>query len=297
MPITAAYEYFRPQKLDDALLLLSSWGSEAKVLAGGTDLIVHIKDNLVSPKVLIDIKDLAELKGISFHDGVLKLGALVTFSEILESVEVKDDFLMLYEAAATVASVGIRNRATLAGNICTAVPSLDSAPCLLCYEAKVHVQSSRGMRDIDIRDWFLAPRKTALLPDEMVVSISIPKPETPSAGVYVKLGRYRGEDLAQAGLSILVSGNDKLRIAHCAVNPIPKRVSSIEQLLSGNKDYLSKLDEAKVLLEEDIHPITDIRASKEYRVHICKVMLERGLEAVHDRLQGKEVIASGLLGG
>jgi CO/xanthine dehydrogenase FAD-binding subunit len=291
------FEYHRPQTLNEALELKARYREQAMVLTGGTDLIVNIKEGMIKPDAVIDIKDIHELNFMESNDNELSIGSLVTFSQLIDSKAVQEKFVMLWDAAKTVASAGVRSRATLAGNICSAVPSLDSAPPLLCYNAVVHAISSEGKRDIPIQEWFLSPRKTALRVDEIVTGISLFASTEKNASVYLKLGRYGGEDLAQAGWGILITESMQYRIAHCALAPIPKRGLLIEQLLNGNELSDSLIREAMNLVDSEISPIADIRSSKEYRVHMSKVMLKRGLIAAGDRLNGLKVDPARLLGG
>jgi CO/xanthine dehydrogenase FAD-binding subunit len=297
MAIAHDFDYARPTSLAEVLELLKAHGEKARILAGGTDLIVNIKESMVAPAILIDIKDIAELREIRIEADQISIGASVTFTELLESPLMKERFPMLWDAAATVASSGIRNRATLAGNICTAVPSLDSAPPLLCHDALVHCVSAEGSRAIPITEWFLAPRKTSLLPHEVVTKITLPLPQKDSTGIYLKLGRYNGEDLAQAGWGFWISARHQYRLAHCALGPIPARARAIEAVLNGSALTEDLIRQAVALVESEIRPITDIRSGKEYRVHISKVMLKRGLIAAQDRLQGKSIEPKALLGG
>lgn len=297
MAIAHDFLYERPACLKDALELLHEHGTGAKILAGGTDLIVNIKEGMLKPTILIDIKDIAELKGIVQKDETLFLGALVTFEDLIESPLVKELLPMLHDAAMTVASSGVRSRASLAGNICSAVPSLDSAPPLLCHEATVHCESLSGKRAIPIAEWFVAPRKTALRADEILTGISIPMPKPGTAGIYLKLGRYNGEDLAQAGWGIWLDMERNYRIAHCALGPVPARAHRVEAILKGQALSEEILSEAAKAVESEISPITDIRASKEYRIHVSGVMLRRGLLAVTQRQQGIATEAKKLLGG
>ena len=211
MAIINDFEYHKPKDINKALLLLSELNGKAKILAGGTDLIVHLKEELVITENVIDIKGIAELNKIEISEDNIFIGASVTFTDIIESQKLKGKLPILWEASMTVASVGVRNRATVVGNICSAVPSLDSAPALLVYDAEILVQSINGKRTISIHDWFTGPKKTILNPDELVLGINIPILK--HAGVYEKLGRYRGEDLAQAGIGILV--DEKNCIIQC----------------------------------------------------------------------------------
>ncbi len=275
--------------MTDVLVLLGKHGSGAKILAGATDLTVQLKDGSVTPQMLIDVKGLGELGTLEMRDGQLVIGANVTFTELAESDLVKKEIPMLAESSLTVASVGVRNRATLTGNICSAVPSLDAGPVLLVYDAIVVVKSEKGQREIKITEWFKAPRKTALAEDEMVCEVRIPIPKEKHCGVYLKLGRYRGEDLAQAGVGVMLNDKKEYKVAFNAVGPTPVRSSKIESLLHGKTVDEALLRQVCSVVPDEISPITDIRASKEYRVHMCQIMLERSLNAVSDLLAGKSV--------
>jgi CO/xanthine dehydrogenase FAD-binding subunit len=286
MAIVQEFAYYKPTNVAEALELLAQYQTTARILAGGTDLINQLKEDLVTTQALIDIKGIEELRQLEFQNNILRIGALVTITELLESPIIQQHFPIILETAQNFASVGIRNRATMVGNICSAVPSLDSAPALLLYDAEVIVRSKAWTRSIPIHQWFVAPKKTTLAADEVVTAITVPLPERKHAGCYVKLGRYRGEDLAQAGTGILAFDNQHYRIAFCAVGPVPKRAQSIEALLNGKPltDELIRQAQERVMTE--IAPITDIRASQEYRTHIIKVMLERGLKAAVAGLNG-----------
>lgn len=295
MPIVQEFAYHKPDTLAEALELLAKYHAAGRILAGGTDLVNFLKEDLVAAQAVIDIKGLAELSHIEFHDNVLKIGALVTFTDLIESAIIRQHFPLLRETAQAVASVGIRNRATMVGNLCSAVPSLDSAPALLVYDAEVTVRSKQGTRAIPMQKWFVAPKKSALAADEIALAITVPLPERKHAGCYLKLGRYRGEDLAQAGTGILAFENQQYRIAFCAVGPTPTRAHRLEALLNGKPLTDDLICQVKEAAAAEIAPITDIRASQEYRTHIIKVMLERGLKAAVAGLHGHQ--HANLLGG
>lgn len=287
MPITTEFDYVKPKTLDEALHLLALYKETAKVLAGGTDLIVHLKENLAAPEAVVDLKGIPGLDTIALDGYVLKLGAAVTFSQLIESSLIKTKFPLLWEMARTVASAGVRNRATVAGNICSAVPSADSAAVLQVYEAYVVVQSLRGRKKVSMNDWFTGPKKTVLAPDELVVEIELPLFKTAHGGCYAKLSRYEGEDLAQGGLAVLAFADNTYKIAFCALGPKPARALRTEEVLNGKKLSDKLISEAGSALLKEISPITDIRSSKEYRVHMTAVMLERALKAASARICGK----------
>ncbi|OGR68238.1 MAG: FAD-binding protein [Elusimicrobia bacterium GWC2_63_65] len=287
MPITAEFEYVKPKDMDEALHVFSLYREKARALAGGTDLVVHLKEGLARPEVVVDIKALPELAGLSLKGDILRLGALVTFSDLIESPVIKSKFPLLLEAALTVASTGVRNRATLAGNICSAVPSADSAPALAVYDAEVLVRSIRGERRVPMAEWFTGPKKTALAPDELVTAVELRLPEKKHAGCYMKLSRYEGEDLAQGGVAALVFADNTYRVAVCALGPKPVRCSATEAVLNGGKLGDKALAKAKEAILREVSPISDIRSSKEYRLHMTQVMLGRALETAVARLFGK----------
>ena len=297
MPITCEFEYHRPKTLPQALDLLSRHGKRASVLAGGTDLLVWLKEGLHSPAAVVDVKSIRELHRLEQKAGALLVGACVTFSELLESTIVREKLPLLWECSRTVASVGVRNRATLVGNICSAAPSLDGAPALLAYEATVLVAGCKGRREIPIAEWFVGPKKTALRNGELAVGVKIPLPKRKNGACYVKLGRYRGEDLAQVGVGILALAGEEYRVSFCAVGPVPTRAGKIERCLNGKKLTDELIREALDLVPKEIRPITDVRAGKEYRMHMAKVMLERGLRAAMARMNGNRAATGVRCGG
>jgi len=283
MAILHDFEYEKPNEINQALELLSKYKEKAKILAGGTDLVVHLKENFAKPDIVIDVKGLAVLNELKITKENIFIGAGITFTNLIESEDIKQKLPILHEASEKVASVGVRNRATVVGNICSAVPSLDSGPALLVYNAEILVQNLQGKRTISIHDWFTGVKKTCLKPDELVLGINIPLEK--HTGVYEKLGRYRGEDLAQAGIGVFVNGSD-YRFASCAVGPIPKRMKKLEEFLKGKEITEELIDEAAEIVPSEISPITDIRSSKEYRIHMMKVMFKRGLQKSLKMQQG-----------
>jgi len=251
MAIAHEFEYFKPKTLDETVELLVKYGSRAKILAGGTDLVGWLRDDFSKPEVLIDIKGIEGLSKIEFKDKILFIGPLVTFNMLIESEIIRKKYPLILEMSKTVASHGLRNRATIAGNICSAVPCCDSGPVLLVYNAEVHVNGSEGERRIPLSKWFMGPKKSALKEDEVVTGLIIPIPDKKHAGCYVKLGRYNGEDLAQASVAILALSDNRYRVAFGAVGPTPIRAKKIEALIS------------------------------------VKVMFERGVLTATERLSGK----------
>lgn len=286
MPITHDLDYARPGTLAEACDMLARAGGGAQVLAGGTDLVGWMRDELVAPRLLVDIKRIPGLADVFVRGDSLVVGALVTFSRLLECVVVRQHFPLIREVAGRMASAGIRNRATLAGNICSAVPCCDGGPALLVYEARIAVHGPGGAREIPVTEWFRDARKTALMPGEIVTEIAFPLPPGGHGGCYVKLGRYRGEDLAQASVAVLALPELRYRVAFGAVAPTPVRARRIEALMTGRALDDALIAEARKLIPQETAPITDIRASREYRAHMLGVMFERGVRAAVARLGG-----------
>ncbi len=279
MAIVHEFEYVKPETLDEAVAVLAKCGEGARVLAGGTDLVGWLRDELVAPDVIVDIKGVRGLGEIVLENGALTIGALVTFADLIDSSVVHGELPLVGEMARTVASTGIRNRATLVGNICSAVPSCDAGPVLLVCEAVVHVRGVGCERTIPIREWFTGPKQTALGAGEMVTAVTLAVPDGGHGACYVKLGRLRGEDLAQASVAVLALPGREFRVAFGAVAPTPVRAPAIEALLSGRGLDDALIEEAKKLVPEETSPIADLRASRAYRVHMLPIMLERGLRA------------------
>ena len=284
MVIAHEFDYRRPASLAEAIGILSDYPGSVRVLAGGTDLVAWLRDDAVAPDVLVDIKDVPGLRDITVGDDALSIGSLITFTELIESDLVRERAPLLVEMAETVASTGIRNRATMVGNICSAVPSCDAGPVLLAYETTVHLAGPAGERSVDINGWFVGLRETALTEDEVVTRVDIKLRQ--HGGVYVKLMRYAGEDLAQAAVGIVVYPENEYRVAFGAVAPTPFRSTRIEDALRGKPLDKALVADVVAMVSDEISPITDMRASAEYRTRMTEVMLERGLWEAAKRFAG-----------
>ena len=285
MAIAHQFDYAKPTSLAAAAKLLSKLGSMA--LAGGTDLISLIAEDMVKPSLLVDIKGIPGLDKIELANNVLTIGALATFSDIRDSAVITKRFPVIREMTGWVASNGIRNRATMVGNLCSAVPCCDSGPVLQVYDASVLVSGPNGKRSILLNEWFLAPRKTVLKKGEIATGLNIPLPKKKHAACFLKLRRYKGEDLAQASVTVMALAGKEYRVSFGSVAPTPIRGFEIEMLLNGKRMTDDGIREAVKLVPKIITPITDIRSTREYRMHMVCVMLERGLKAATARLEGK----------
>jgi carbon-monoxide dehydrogenase medium subunit len=278
------FDYRRPSTLSEVIDLLTAYQGSARVLAGGTDLVAWLRDDAIAPDLLIDIKDVPGMRGLRLDGSTLHIGSLITFSDLIESDVIEEHAPLLAEMAGTVASGGIRNRATMVGNICSAVPSCDAGPVLLTYDTTVHLVGPDGERSVGIGEWFVGLRETARTDDEVVTHLTIELRE--HAGAYLKLMRYAGEDLAQASVGIVAYPGGEYRVAFGAVAPTPIRSARIEEALQGKAIDDELVADVVGMVSGEISPITDIRASAEYRTRMTEVMLERGLVATAERLAG-----------
>lgn len=283
MTIINDFDYIRPKDLEEALDILNS-NKSSMILAGGTDLIGNIKEEMMKPKLLIDIKEIKGLNKIKANKNELFIGPLVTFDDLIHSKVINEKAPVIMEMAKTVASKAIRNRATMVGNICSAVPCMDSGAILSVFDAKVMITDGEYEWEEPVTKWFKGPRKTILKKNQMVIGLKLALPKGGHSGVYVKLGRYRGEDLAQATCAVVMSKKAGTQVSFGSVAPTPVRAKKIETLLNANELNEKIISIAKKLVEQEISPIDDIRASKEYRMHMVKVMLERSLKLAKQRL-------------
>ena len=266
------FDYLRPESLDELFGILKTHGSRAHVLAGGTDLLVRVKKGM-APAVVVDVKRVAGLRDdVASIAGGIRIGARTVMTDIVESDAVRTHFPALVESALVVGSVQIRNRATLAGNICNASPAADTAPALLAYQARVNVLSSAGAREIPIADFFTGPGRTMLDAGEIVESIDIPFPTVPTGAAFSRRTRRHGVDLAIVSLCCTVQRTGRVAFAAGAVAPRPFIVSG------------DTVEDAVQALISRAAPISDLRASREYRAAMLPVLAGRAFRAAAARL-------------
>ena len=277
------FDYLRPRTTEELAAALAEHGADAKLFAGGTDLVVLMRDRLVRPKYVIDIKGIEELRELSWDERRgLTIGAAVTLGELMASEVVRERFGALWKAAGTLADPTIRDRATLVGNICNASPAADTAPALLVLGAEVEVVSAKGKRVIPIREFFKGVKRTALGQGEFVRAVRVPNPPEGAKGDYLKWGRTRGEDLAVVGVAGLAanSGKKLVRIALSSVAPTPLLVPEVEGVFEGGGSVEEQIDKAASIVVEKISPISDVRAGKEYRLYMAGVLTKQILKRI-----------------
>jgi carbon-monoxide dehydrogenase medium subunit len=279
------FEYYAPRSLKEALALLDKRREEAKVLAGGTDLMVQMKDRRARPAVIVDVKHIPELNHLERNeDESLHIGAAVPLSKIVAFPPVRERFGLLHQACSLIGSVQIRNRGTVGGNICNAAPSADTPPPLICLEAKAIVAKLKGTRKVPLGSFFRGPGQTALAGNELLVGIEIPAPPTLSAGCYLRLTPREEMDIGVVGVaSFLVFAKQKnlcqeARIALGAVAPTPVRATQAEAILAGRVLTGAAIEEAAAKASEAARPISDVRGSAEYRREMVRVLTRRTLQ-------------------
>lgn len=289
-----AFGYVSAKDLGHAIALLGEHGVRAKILAGGTDLLVELKHAAHDPEVIVDVSRLRELKDIAIVDDGLHIGALVTHSDIMNSPVIRDMFPALVAAAHSIGAMQTRNLGTLGGNLVTCVPSMDSGPALIALDASVTVANAEGQRRMPLADLFVGPRKTSLKPGDLLVDIVIPKENLGKPAAFEKFGLRKGQALAlvNVGASFWVDRNKSVfvapRIALGAVAPTVMRAPKAEAFLDGCKISAEVMAEAGRIAAMEAKPISDFRASADYRRDLVVVLVKRALANAQVRAMAKE---------
>jgi len=270
MAFPSRFNYHRPETLAETLKLMDEFESRAKVLAGGTDLIAGVRAEKFSlPENIIDISHLEELNFVKDEKDTISIGATAKLSEILCSPIVKRKAPILCEAISDMASPQIRNMGTIGGNLCNASPAADTAPPLLVLDAKAEVKSARQDKAVPIDEFFLGVGKTVVNPNEILTGIQIPTQPEGFKWSYIKLGRRKAYTLSilSVAVSARISGNafEDARIALGAVAPTPLRITKAETFLKGETANKDVIDKAAQIVRHEVKPISDVRASAEYR--------------------------------
>ena len=272
-----SFRYAQPRHLSEAFDILEEYGRDASLLAGGTDLVVGLRNGRIAPRMIVDLKRISGLvPGITETEGGISISAPTRLIDIIADRRIEDHFPALAEAARTVGSVQIRNRATLTGNICNASPAADTAPALLAYGAGVVLISRRGSRLMPLEEFLLGPRRTNLGADEIAAAVEIPKPLTRTGSRFARLTRRRGVDLATISLCCTV-GPQVTRFAYGAVGPKPFVITDESGVLA---DPQSNPEARMGLLNDCVAqatPISDLRGGREYRHAMLLVLSQRVL--------------------
>lgn len=277
-----AFDYFAPTSVDQAIAMLAQHKGRGVPLAGGTDLLPQLKNKLATPAALIDLKKLSSLRGISYDaSSGLRIGAMTTHSDILANRDIAGHYPVLSQAAGTIGSVQVRNRGTVGGNLCHAVPSADMAPPLIALGATAVIQGSAGQRELLLEDFFTGPNQTVLKDDELLVALKVPPAAQRSAAIFLKHGVRKAMEIAIVCVASCVSFQDGVcagaRITLGAVAPTPLRARQAESLLSGKALTQDLAAQAGTAAAQEARPITDMRGSIEYRRAIVQALTSRTL--------------------
>ena len=265
-------QYLRPATLDELLALMREHAPGARLLAGGTDLLVRLRSDREGPPVVIDLKRVGELRADVVHvEGRIRIGARTVMTDVIEDARIREHFPALVEAVRTVGSVQIRNRATLTGNVCNASPAADTAPPLLAYGASLNLVSADGSRQLPLDEFFEGPGRTVLSPGELIASIDLPMPTERTGSAFSRLTRRQGVDLAIVSVCCVVRESGDVRLAFGAVGPRPFVVAS-------------RRDAPLEDVVKHARPISDLRASDAYRAAMLPVLARRALNTARTRL-------------
>ena len=279
------FNYHEPQTIDAACALLAELGPEARVLAGGTDLIPKMKQRVIEPKHIVNLKSIPDLDVIRRNgDRGLHIGALTKIADLEASSVIHERFPLLFASAGVIGSKQIRNLATIGGNICNAAPSADMAPGLLVMNAKVMIAGVEGTRTTVLEDFFLGPGNVDLRDGEILQAIYVPYPPLDAKQIYIKHSPRRAMDLAVVSVAVCLILDGKrdtcqdVRIALGAVAPTPVRAHETEVMISGRRR--SEIDWRIVsdTIRQEANPISDARGSAEYRSEMVGTLIVRAFK-------------------
>ncbi|OFW00255.1 MAG: hypothetical protein A3I61_08825 [Acidobacteria bacterium RIFCSPLOWO2_02_FULL_68_18] len=288
----AAFEYFAPRTVDEALELLGRYGDEAKILAGGQSLLPMMKLRIAGPRCLVDVNRIAGLDLLRREGDRLEIGALCRHADMVESPLVRDLLPIMTDAARQTADVQVRHRGTVAGSLAHADPAGDWPAALMALDAVVRIAGLGGRRTMPLHEFIVDAYSTRLDAAEMVVGVSIGIPAKPSGGAYVKFEKRAGDfAVASVGVQIDLEG-DRCRsvaVSLGALGPTPIRARAAEDVVREAAPSADRVDRAAELVREAAQPFADTRGSVEYKRHLAGVLFRRAFAAALDRARGRQV--------
>lgn len=280
-------EILTPKSLNEVLDFLSKHDKVLKIIAGGTDVVTGLKqesNRFINTEVLVDINRIAEIKGIEKRNGKISIGAATTFSEIYKNQIVSKELPILKKAVATIGSLQIRNRATIAGNFVNNAPCADTVPALLIYNATIEIESINSKREIPLQEFLQGPYKTQLKKNEIVTRINIPVPPKTFVGDFYKLGRRQAIAVSRITLAVLMELNEnkinEIRIAAGSVTPIGTRFTELEKFAVGKEVKNDFIKTFASMLGEEIIKLTGLRWSSEYKLPVVQQMFYQMLNRI-----------------
>lgn len=277
------FEYFKPGSFEEAIKILKEHKGKIKPFAGGTDLLVGMKEKGVTYENVLDLKGIKGYDFIRENSGNVEIGALASIRSIELSALINQRFPFLSQAVAKLGSVQVRNRATIGGNICNAAPSAEAAPSLICLKAQAEIIGEKGTRVVSLDDFFTGPGQSVLNGAELVTKFIIPPLPANAAGAYFKHSPRRAMDIAVVGVGVVLTLDSakkkciESRIVLGAVAPVPLRAKRAEAVINGKEITEKEIQEAGEIASQEAKPITDVRGSAEYRVEMVKVFTKRGI--------------------
>lgn len=284
-------EYVKPGTLAEASKFLEENEGKARAFSGGTDCFVRLRDGVMKLDYLVDVKGLEGTTELSFDPQKgLTIGAAVTMNQVIANDDVIKHYPNLVEAAKSVASYQLRNRATIIGNICNASPAGDTIGTCMVHDAVLNVHGVEGKKSIPLNNFFLAPGRTVLKPGDIVVSITLPPPPKGMFGVYKKLGRNMISDLSIVGVTVMGYPNSKspsgftFRIALASVAPVPMEALKSEAILAEQKITAETIALAAEAAMDAVTPIDDVRGSARYRKFMVRNLTREAITEVWNHL-------------
>jgi len=284
MKRTEPFDFYQPASLQEASRLLRENGPGGRFLAGGTDLVIAMKEKGLVPKYIVDLKRIAGLSGIRENgDGSITIGALTTMREIETSPLITKKYPFLSQSAAEVGSIQIRNRATVGGNMANATPSADVAPAMIALNATAKIAGANGDRTVPLEEFFRGPGQTVMTGEEILTELAIPQTGPRLVGEYIKFSPREMMDLAYVGVAVAynLGEHDKkcdgVRIVLGAVAPTPLRAKRAEAALEGQVVTEALAEKAGQIAAEEAKPISDVRSSADYRRAMVGAMTKRAL--------------------
>lgn len=289
-----SFEYIAPKSAEEVATLLAGKNGDAQILAGGTDLLVQLREGRRQAKLVIDVKNIPELTQVTFDStNGLRIGAAASCHEICSDPNVSEHYPGLVDGIHLIGGVQIQNRASVGGNLCNASPAGDSIPALIVHEAICHITGTNSMRTLPVEEFCIAPGKNTLQSGEFLTSISVPRPKEKFGASYLRFIPRNEMDIAVvgAGASVVLDADGKriisARIALGAVAPTPLFASDAGAFLSGKEVTRKNLKEAARMAQSIAKPITDLRGTAEHRKHLAAVLVERTLDKAIERAGGR----------
>ena len=279
-------EYFAPQKIEEALEILSQYGKEIKVIAGGTDLLIQYYDRLYEVGSWLDLKNIKELKDIRINKNQMEIGAMVTHAQLENSQDIKKYFPVLNKAAADIGSPQIRNRGTIGGNIVNASPAGDLLSPLMAYDAQFKLLSLQKEALISAEEFFIGPKKTLLEPAQLLTRIFLSLPSERTYGSWIKIGKRKALIIATITLALVVEMAEDnktikdVRTCLGSVAPTPIEIKEIREKMIGKNFSQLDFNQLGQIVEDKISPIDDIRGTREYRKNVAKNIMINALEEI-----------------